>query len=250
MGKVKLLIQELFGRKWWWVTLLVLALMIVLARLGIWQLDRLQQRRESNAVLAATLAASPLDLAQEELPADVTYLKDRQVIAAGEFDFEHQVMLKVQNWEGRAGAHLITPLVLDGERTAVLVDRGWIPEADNNPDSRDKYNVPGETIVKGVVALSQRLPNGRSSAPVQAQDQWYRVDIEAIQQQMPFELLPLYILQEPGDNDQPPFRSVPENEISEGNHFSYAIQWFIFSLGLGIAYIVYVHKQLRESERL
>ncbi len=57
------LLAELFSRQWWWVTLLIVAAMMVLARLGFWQLDRLQQRRAANAVLSATLAASPLDLA-------------------------------------------------------------------------------------------------------------------------------------------------------------------------------------------
>ena len=39
-------------------------------------------------------------------------------------------------------------------------------------------------------------------------------------------------------------------EISEGNHLSYAVQWFIFSLGLGTAYVLYVHKQTQKSDTL
>ena len=73
-----------------YATLIVLLIMLVLARLGFWQLDRLQQRRASNLILAATLAKAPLDLANDVLPQDVTSLKNRQVLTTGEFDFDHQ----------------------------------------------------------------------------------------------------------------------------------------------------------------
>jgi cytochrome oxidase assembly protein ShyY1 len=43
------LLRALVGRRWRWVTLAVLALMLVLARLGLWQLDRLAERRAANA---------------------------------------------------------------------------------------------------------------------------------------------------------------------------------------------------------
>ncbi len=37
--------QLFFSRRWWWTTLLVIAGAAVCVRLGIWQLDRLHQRR-------------------------------------------------------------------------------------------------------------------------------------------------------------------------------------------------------------
>jgi len=248
MKKVSQLVRKLFGRRWWWVTLLVLLLMAGLARLGIWQLDRLQQRRDRNMALAATLAQTPFDLANDPIPQDIESLKNRRVLTTGAYDFEQQVMLKVQNWQGRAGAHLITPLVFEDGETAVLVDRGWIPEVDNNPNSRVMYDVPGLVTVDGFVVLSEAL-TGRSEVESQEpQDQWYRVDIASIQGQMPYDLVPIYVVQAPEDNSQPPFRSEPEMELSEGNHFSYAMQWFIFSLGLGIGYILFVNKQMRENK--
>ena len=162
MKQTKQLLRTLFGRKWWWVTLLVLALMMVLARLGIWQLDRLNQRRANNRIVAAVLAASPMDLSETVLPVDLSTIKDRQVIATGEFDFENQLILKVQNWEGRAGANLVTPLLLENGETAVLVDRGWIPEAENNPIGRANFDVDGQVTVEGYAALSQTI-SGRGN---------------------------------------------------------------------------------------
>jgi surfeit locus 1 family protein len=222
--------------------------MVVLARLGFWQLDRLEQRRAQNQIVAASLAASPVDLSSFDEREQLPDMKDRQVIASGVYDLANQLVLKVQNWEGRAGAHLITPLLLDGGETAVLVDRGWIPEAENNPQGRAQYDVDGQVTIEGYVALSQRLSRRETSAPDEAQTEWYRVDIEAIQPQMPYELLPIYVLQAPDEEQALPYRRERVVELSEGSHFSNAMQWFIFCVGLGIAYVVYVRKDMLEGK--
>lgn len=240
--------QALFSRKWWWVTLLVLALMAVLARLGFWQLDRLAERRANNATVAATLAASPLDLFADTFADELEGIKDRQVTATGTYDFENQLVLKVQNWDGRAGVHLITPLLAEDGETAVLVDRGWIPEADNNAIDRAKYDVGGVVTVAGYAALSQDLSGRESNVPEEPQADWYRVDIAAIQPQMPFRLLPIYVLEAPGEEQVLPFRREQEIDLSEGSHLGYALQWFTFSVGLGIAYVIYVRKSVLEGD--
>jgi surfeit locus 1 family protein len=242
------MIRALFSRKWWWVTILVLVMMVVLARLGFWQLDRLDQRREKNAIAAAALASAPLDLFEEDLASDLTALRDRPAKASGEYDLDNQLVLKVQNWEGQAGAHLITPLLRADGKKAVLVDRGWIPEAENNPVDRATYDVNGPVKVEGYVALSQVIRGRESSVPEEPVTEWYRVDIAAIQPQMPYELLPIFVVQAPEDNQVLPYRPEQEIDLSEGPHLGYAVQWFIFSLGLGIAYVIYVRKSMKDSK--
>lgn len=222
--------------------------MLVLARLGVWQLDRLGERRENNRILAAALAASPIDLVQAELPADLSTIKDRQVIVSGEYDFENQLVLKVQNWEGRAGVDLITPLVFRNGETAVLVDRGWIPDAEHNLEGEAQYDREGPVTVEGYAALSQALSGRETTIPDEPQSEWYRVDIAAIQAQMPYDLLPIYVLEAPGDVPELPFRREQEIDLSEGPHLGYALQWFTFSLGLGIAYIVYVYRDMKKGD--
>jgi cytochrome oxidase assembly protein ShyY1 len=142
----------------------------------------------------------------------------------------------------------VTPLVLeDGER-AVLVDRGWIPEVENNPAERAKYDVQGQVEVEGYVALSQALSRRETIVPEEPQTEWYRVDIAAIQTQMPNTLLPIYISQAPGDKQELPYRLEQTVDLSEGSHLGNAMQWFIFCLGLGIAYVIYVRKNMLDGE--
>jgi cytochrome oxidase assembly protein ShyY1 len=55
-------VPPLFSRRWFLTTLLALAAVGVLIRLGIWQLDRLSQRRAFNASVIAQQTAAPLAL--------------------------------------------------------------------------------------------------------------------------------------------------------------------------------------------
>lgn len=245
MKRIWLLFRTLFNRKWWWVTLVVIAGVALLVRLGIWQLDRLEQRRAQNAQLVQALEAPPLELAEAPLPQDLEALEDRKVVVRGQFDFEQQMALKLQNWRGRAGVHLITPLLIEGRDTAVLVDRGWIPEAEAAAANWSQFDEPETVTVNGYGALPQTLSRSSGSESSSGpQKEWYRVDVAAMEEQLPYELLPIYVLQSPeGDNTTVlPFRDEPEFDLSEGPHLGYAIQWFAFSLMLAVGYVVYVSK--------
>jgi surfeit locus 1 family protein len=41
----------------------------------------------------------------------------------------------------------------------------------------------------------------------------------------------------------PPFRSLPELDLSEGPHLGYALQWFTFAALLTFGYPVYLRRQ-------
>ena len=53
-------IKTLFSRQWLKTTILVIAAVLVMIRLGFWQLDRLAQRRAFSERVEAQLAADPL----------------------------------------------------------------------------------------------------------------------------------------------------------------------------------------------
>lgn len=237
---IGLLLATLISRRWWWVTLLVLGIMGLFVRLGLWQLDRLEQRRAENGVLLAVLQSEPLDLTTAVFPPNPTSLKDRQAVATGTFDFDHQGIIKLQVWQGRPGAYLLAPLVLADGKTAVLVNRGWIPEAETAVSTRRQYDQSGRQTIHGYIALTETTSRSSDQPPLE----WFRVDITHIQQQLPYTLLPVYLIQTPqeGDNQAPPFRAEQVIDLSEGPHLSYAIQWFIFALIGGIGYLVLVNK--------
>jgi surfeit locus 1 family protein len=244
------ILKAIFSRKWIVATLLVSGGMALMLRLSVWQFDRLAERRAENAVLTAVLASEPLSLTDEPLPADVTEWKDRQVVVAGEFDLDNQVVLLVQSWQGQAGVHLNTPFVLAGGHTAVLVDRGWVPQTDVDNDNLALYDETGPVMLVGVVALSQKLSRyGDASAEAEGvQTAVYRIDVPRLQAQLPYDLLPFYVVQAPppGGNSHPPLRELPEVDLSEGPHLSYALQWILFTLILGGGYLIFVWRSLNQ----
>ncbi len=250
--------RALVSRRWWWVTLIVVAMMIGLARLGIWQLDRLAERRLANAQLRTALDSSAIDLNAgiEEYvaiaPDDVsTDLANRDVTMVGAYDFANQRILKLQNWEGRAGVHLITPFVLAGSDVAVLVDRGWIPDAEYEAGNLFAEAV-GRQTVTGYVALTETISRRTAEAVVPASpgDEIFRVDIAALEEEIPYRLAPFFVKETPPpvNSTQLPVRIPKVIDLSEGPHLGYAMQWFIFSLGLGIGYVVFVRRSLRTEE--
>ena len=246
-------LASLISKRWWWVSILVLIGMGIMVRLGIWQLDRLEWRRGLNADISAQLTADPLVLSPETTTAEFEAIAFRQVTARGHYDLEGQFVLLQQNYNGQAGVFLFAPLLLEDDDRAILVNRGWLPADQDTAADWAAYDDTSLVEVTGFVQDSLKPPRvtladytNDVANPVQ---QWFWPYIAAIQQQYPYELFPAYIQVEPDLSEQPtlPFPVASEVDLSEGNHQSYAYQWFAFALTLGVIYLFLVRRQ--ESSR-
>ncbi|NWG34096.1 MAG: SURF1 family protein [Chloroflexi bacterium] len=242
-----MLLRKMFSRKWLATTLLVFFGTAVCVRLGIWQLDRLDQRRAFNAQVTSMRALPPLEL-NAEPSASLATMEWRAVTVTGEYDFANQIALRNQYHRNQYGYHLLTPLLFNG--TAVLVDRGWIP-ADGNSAPADwrRYDEPGAVAVTGQIRLGQSKPAFGGVADALPADGsplwvWNNADLEKIALQMPYPILKIYIQPnvDPAD-ETPPIPYQPEIELTEGPHFGYALQWFAFATILFGGYPFYLRKQ-------
>ena len=252
------MLKNMFSRRWWPTSLLVLGAIALTVRLGIWQLDRLGQRREFNAHVRAMQAAPVLVLTGEVPSADLETMEYRAVSAEGIYDFAHQVAIRnqawAQDWGYEPGFALLTPLLLE-DGAAVLVERGWIPARQDSPEAWRQFDQPGKVTVSGIIRLplEQGEMGGGVPDPTLAPGQsgldfWNLVDIERIRLQVPYALLPVYIQQAPGpDGTGLPYRALPELDLTDGPHLGYAFQWFTFAALLFFGYPVYLRKQA-ESE--
>src|SRR3989442_63919 len=92
-------------------------------RLGVWQLDRLQQRRTRNAQLRAARERPAVE-ARAGLTADSA--ANRRVHAAGRYDYAHQRLWRAGTYEGVPGVALVTPLRL-ADGSAGFGERGGAP---------------------------------------------------------------------------------------------------------------------------
>ncbi|HJS20902.1 MAG TPA: SURF1 family protein [Anaerolineales bacterium] len=238
---------KIFERKWLIPTLFVVAGSALCIRLGIWQLDRLEQRRAFNQQFESMRAMPVLDLNQE-LPENISQMEWRNVQVEGDYDYDHQIALRNQYYGSEYGYHLLTPLLFDGQ--AVLVDRGWVPAEDNSsPGDWRKYDETGSVNLSGQIRLGQTKPAIGGVADALPADGskleiWSNADLERIARQMPYPVLPVYIQPEVDENDiVPPIPFQPTIELTEGPHFGYALQWFTFATIMLVGYPFYLRKQ-------
>jgi surfeit locus 1 family protein len=250
MNRLVSFIRVLFGRRWWWKTLIVIAAMIVMAGLGNWQLDRLEQRRAYNAQLLIKLESDPLRVDGDPLPEAPATLVDRKAVVSGRYDYDRQIAIKNQTHQGQPGAFLITPFMIEGSDRAILVNRGWVPFREGTPDRWGQFQEAEELSLTGHLQRSQQLPEGTNTGSVDnPQLEWFRLDIEKIQPQMPYPLMSVYFnvaLEEGRHVTTLPIRIEPATDLSEGSHLGYALQWYAFALIAGSVYIGVVRRQEQE----
>jgi surfeit locus 1 family protein len=213
---------------------LVVAGAVVMTGLGVWQLQRLVERRTLNTRITALMAQPPVPLngAVGDVP------EYTPVLATGVYDFANEIVLRNRAHEQQPGVHVLTPLRLTDGAQAVLVDRGWIPYTQADPAVRAAFDGPaGVVTVTGLARRSESrsfflLPADPTASPAAPRlDAWYWIDIPQIQGQVPYPILPFFV--EAGPRAGPatlPLSSYEDIDLSDGPHLSYAIQWFAFAL--------------------
>jgi len=213
--------------RWLAAALVVTALAGLFIRLGLWQLDRLDERRAENKLGAERLGADPVDLftvLTDIAPSDLEY---RRVTVTGRFTPEEEVLIRSQTYRGSAGFHVVTPI--DTGAGAVLVNRGWVPLTEDRVPVTQAAPPAGEVTIEGWVHVTQTRPPLGPEEPPGYLEILNRVDIDRIQQQVTVELTPVYVvaLGERGHGLLEPVE--PPDFSEEGPHLAYAIQWFSFA---------------------
>ncbi len=242
---------------------LVLAVVLSLARLGLWQLDRHAEAQERVAGQEERLAATPVPidellggLALDDGDA-VGELEFRSVTAVGTWRPADEVLQRGRAHRGSAGYEVLTPLDLADGRT-VLVRRGSVPfDNDLVPPVPDARPASGEVTVQGT--LERSIPQPTSGVaqrdPEEGElDVVFNADLERLAPQLvedPATLLPMLLRLEvvtPDGPDELPLpvdRPVPDL----GPHLNYAIQWFSFATIATGMYALWLRRRVRGDER-
>ena len=253
-----------------WIIKHSFALLIVVSCiwLGFWQIDRLGQRRAENAARLSALERNPVTITGGPIAPEE--LADRRVQISGTLLNDQSIVLRNQrNNNGVNGLHLLTPMRIEGEQRAVLLDRGWIPNEQVQLVNRPDYTLTGTLKIDGIAHIGSSRPDtllAPYDLPLPGErriEAWIRVDIDKIQQQVNAELLPFYIEQLPTLPGEPLDRtshtghggeaqsSLPEIRdptlVDDGPHLGYAIQWFIFAGIIIVGYTALMRQELRSQ---
>jgi surfeit locus 1 family protein len=152
----------------------------------------------------------------------------RRVTAEGRYDHLHDVVLRGREYDGVPGVEIVSPLMVGNGKTAVLVDRGFVPAPDAIRVAADSFREPGTRTVQGFLLP---VPSG-SGAPIvhEGRTTWGRLDLPALRATLPYQVYPYFIQQLP-DSMLPRYpRRRPPSPLDDGPHLSYAIQWFSFAV--------------------
>lgn len=248
MDSVRAVYLFLLTRTWMGGLLGCLALAAVMIRLGVWQLDRLEEKRERNDRIVASRSA-PTGTVDDVLPPDPGHDPAETdlwqvVTVVGEYDRNSEILVRGRTIEGEVCFEVLTPLVTTTGR-AVLVDRGWLPAGDGNADAQPPVPAPqsGRVEITGWVRPSEgagdtRLAHGDQMPTVRA------VDVPALAELID---LPLYggFLQLIGETPSPLSAPelLPDPELDEGPHLGYAAQWGCFAFITLGGYLVLARRQ-------
>jgi surfeit locus 1 family protein len=216
--------------------------------LGRWQLNRLEERRASNAVITELLDAEPLEWSGKSLD---TMAEFTRLLVRGTMAPEEEVLLRSQVHEGRPGFDVLTPLYLD-EDTAVIVNRGWVPFQYDTPPVEVAAPDGGLITVEGVVRMPiEQSSLGPTDAPEGRLETVSRVDLERLQSQILGDLAPFYvevIIHDPPTDRLPIPGTGPE--LGEGSHLAYAVQWFGFAAISFVGYAALIRSTARRRRDL
>ncbi|MEX0756115.1 MAG: SURF1 family protein [Actinomycetota bacterium] len=230
--------------RWIVATLLVIVVAGVCARLGVWQLDRLEQRRALNARVETGLRAPPAPLEEVLASSGAAGASFHRATVTGSYDRSGELILFGRTLDGRPGNHVLTPLRPDTGGMSVLVDRGWVPIEIDRPEDEQVAPPQGEVSLTGILVPSEEEGTGPdANGTVGA------IDVDAISASGAPLVPGIYLrLQEqlPPQPDVLP-EPVPLPPPTEGPHLSYAVQWFIFAMIAVIGYAFLLRKTAREE---
>lgn len=217
----------------WFVPALVVLLAVVAVRLGIWQLDRLAQRRASNAVLLAARDLPPVDLGAAGIRD--SNLIGRRVRARGQFRDAGTMLLRNRAFRDAPGVEVVTPFEIEGSGAVAWVLRGFVNAANG---VTPRFPLPdhqhGLVELTGVAAAIGRSANQGQPLVIGPDTTWQRLDADFLAARIP-RALPMFVYLESADTVVGGVPTVTPPSLDEGPHLSYALQWF----GIAIAILTF-----------
>jgi surfeit locus 1 family protein len=216
------------------VTLVALA---ILVGLGLWQLDRRDQKHALRDEMQRRMIAPAVAI--ESLLVDDAHVAFRHATAQGAFDHtqESYVFSPRSDPAGtRLGYKVVTPLRLTAN-AVVMVDRGWVPEEKRAPATRLKGQIEGPLSLRGVLRPAT-APGVFTPHPNLVEHIWYVHDIGAMAAAHGLAPATLLYLEASAPVSGGPEPKLDAPDIAD-NHLQYALTWFGLGIALVVIYLVY-----------
>ena len=215
------------------LTLALLALALLFARLGWWQLERKAEKQ----LLFEQFANGPRLSVEQALERGEMFAR---VEAHGRYDPARHVLLDNKILNGRAGVHVLTPFTL-GNGRQILINRGWLPLP---PDRRSLPAVETDDSLRTIAGILNKPSTGgqRIGEPdVLVADRWPQLvtylDLDSVSTALNSSLEPWLLQLEPEDESGFEGRQWQAAVMGPEVHGAYALQWFSLAVAAFIIWI-------------
>ncbi|MGW0209740.1 SURF1 family cytochrome oxidase biogenesis protein [Streptomyces sp. NPDC003233] len=242
----------LLSRQWVILSIVAIALIPTMIRLGFWQKHRYEERTARNDLVSSALHAKPVPVERLTSPRHTVTRteKYRTVTATGTFDTAREVVVRRRtNSDGEVGFHVLTPLVLTDGRV-LLVNRGWIP-ADGVQTAFPKIPAPpsGRTTITGrLMADETTAASGIKNVKGLPDRQLMLINSTEEAHRLGAQVLGGYVEQTaPTPKGGPEQISDPGSEDAPLN-YAYMIQWWLFAAGVPVGWWFLVRREIRDRE--
>jgi surfeit locus 1 family protein len=219
------------------LTIAALIALVILIGLGSWQLQR---RTEKHAMLAQIEARQSMAAIAVELLLPVgDYAMFRPATATGTFLHADEAFVseaRTDTGPTRPGARVMTPFRLTGG-DVILVDRGWVPNAQRDPATRAEGQVDGIITIEG--SFRRSAPGSTFTPPPDiANRTWFRRNAADIATGLGLQLRTSLVFEtttivQGGPEPLPTAVNIPDN------HLNYALTWFSLAIVLLVVYVSY-----------
>lgn len=224
-------------------SIVVILIALLCVRLGIWQLHRLQQKRDRNAVAHQRMQMAPVRITSFSL--DSAGLIYRHATATGTYDDERTIILAGRSYNGAPGVYVLTPLRIGN--AAVLVNRGWLPSSDAaSVDISQTREIAGDSVTGLIVKFSEDPRTDRDTTD-NFRRVWYHLNHGAAQKKFPYPLADFLLQRLPEAKATAAIKRVDVPAFDEGPHLGYAIQWFSFAVIGIVGWIVLLARSRARS---
>lgn len=194
--------------------------------LGIWQVHRAQEKQSLQELMDIRHQQVTFDL--NSYRPDITSETYSSIKVAGYFDKQHEILIDNEVYKGKAGYHVLTPLIL-GNETVVMVNRGWVALGQSREILPD-INTPELLVqINGTIVPFKSKPalildnNFSQNTKV-----WPFFDYEKYKAYTGYDVLPVMV-QMHKDSQYGFIRDWPKYDARTGMHIGYSIQWFAFA---------------------
>ena len=217
---------------------------LILLALGSWQVHRLIWKTELNEERRASHQAEAV-----MLPADLAHSDSfayRRVWLEGRFRHEAEMFLAARTHDRRVGYQIITPFER-AEGPVVLVNRGWVPLENKEPETRLGGQTHGTVRLEGTV-----VPGGRAGwfTPDNEPENniWFWTDTEALAAKAGIPAPSFLVDAGPGPNPGGlPIGGQTKVEL-RSEHMQYIVIWYALAISLGVIYVIFMRRGRQPDE--